>query len=244
MGSVMNAQDAGLETLNRRARPGRPKSESKRRAIVEAAKQLFLAGGYERTSLENIAAAANVSKPTLYVHFRDKDDLHLQALRSCCEELTPPHLSAATHSDVGDRLLAVAHMLFELITKPEAIAVHRSIVGGARWFEQVSQDYWRAVPQRLFHEIVRMLCMEHERGAIDVRNPQMAASHFMSLVKGDLHEHLLFGRVTHLDPKAVAAHLREAIVLFHRAYAAPFRQSAKKSKRPPTQAATQKENQT
>jgi methylphosphotriester-DNA--protein-cysteine methyltransferase len=77
--SVLNAQDASLEALDRRAQPGRPKSDSKRRAIVEAAKQLFLAQGYEHTSLENIAAAANVSKPTLYGHFRDKDDLHLQA---------------------------------------------------------------------------------------------------------------------------------------------------------------------
>lgn len=226
----MNRQGARLKMHDRRTRPGRPKNASKRHAILEAAKQLFLSKGYENTSLDSIAAAANVSKLTLYSHFRDKSDLHFQALRSRCEELTSAHLPTTNHRAVGDRLLAAAQVLFELMTEPEAIAVHRSIVAGARWLQHIPELYWRAVPQHLFEEVARVLRKEHERGAIDIQHPHKAASHFMSLVKGDLHEDLLLGRVAGLDPQSVAEHLREAIAVFQRAYAAE-RRAPKESKR-------------
>jgi TetR/AcrR family transcriptional repressor of mexJK operon len=242
----MNRQAAELKPLGRRALPGRPKNASKRRAILEAAKQLFLSQGYERTSLDSIAAAANVSKLTLYSHFRDKSDLHQHALRSRCEELTSACLPNADHRAVGDRLLAIAHALFELMTKPEAIAVHRSIVAGARWLEHVPELYSGAVPQHLLDEIAQILCKEHERGAIDIQYPHTAASHFVSLVKGDLHEHLLFGRVVQLDPQAVTEHLRDATAVFHRAYAPSVRKPTKDSKRRTVRkpsSAIKKENQ-
>lgn len=223
-----------LKSLDLRAAPGRPKSASKRRAILEAAKQLFLSQGYERTSLDRIAAAANVSKLTLYSHFRDKSDLHQHALRAHCEELTSNCLPATKHRAVTDRLLAVAHVLFEWLTKPDAIAAQRTIVAAARRLEHVPELYWRAVPQRLFDEIAQMLRREHERGAIAIQHPHQAASQFMSLVKGDLHEHLLFGCVAHLDPQSVAEHLHAAIDVFHRAYAPAPREPSKDSNRRPT----------
>jgi TetR/AcrR family transcriptional repressor of mexJK operon len=235
---AMDRTNAASESLNRRALPGRPKCAAKRRAILEAAKQLFLSQGFERTSLDSIAAAANVSKLTLYSHFRDKSDLHLQALRSRCEELTSACLPVMNQKGVGDRLLAVAHALFESMTRPEAIAVYRSLVAGTRWRERVPERYWGAVPQHLFDEIVQMLCREQARGAIAIQHPRRAASHFMSLVKGDLHEHLLFERVTGLDAQSVGEHLRDAIAVFYRAYAPPLRKPARESKHRPIQEPT------
>lgn len=43
--------------------------------IVEAAYQLFYRQGYARVSVDTIAARANITKRTLYSHFRSKDDL-------------------------------------------------------------------------------------------------------------------------------------------------------------------------
>jgi len=52
-------------------------SPAKRAVILEAAEQLFLRSGYLGTSIDEIAAAARVSKPTVYRHFGSKEDLFI-----------------------------------------------------------------------------------------------------------------------------------------------------------------------
>ena len=48
---------------------------SKRRQIVEGARQVFLAQGFDAASMGEIARVAGVSKGTLYVYFKDKEEL-------------------------------------------------------------------------------------------------------------------------------------------------------------------------
>ncbi|MFI0242478.1 TetR/AcrR family transcriptional regulator [Streptomyces sp. NPDC016845] len=61
------------ETSGLRAR----KKERMRDAIGDAAVSLFLERGFDRVSVNDIAAAAEVSKPTLFRYFPTKEDLVL-----------------------------------------------------------------------------------------------------------------------------------------------------------------------
>lgn len=54
---------------------------SKREQIIEAATRLFFADGFTATGIEKIRETADVSKKTLYNHFRSKDELILAVLR-------------------------------------------------------------------------------------------------------------------------------------------------------------------
>ena len=49
--------------------------ERKRAAIVDAARQLFLADGYAQTSMDRVAEKAEVAITTVHRHFNNKDDL-------------------------------------------------------------------------------------------------------------------------------------------------------------------------
>jgi AcrR family transcriptional regulator len=53
-------------------------AERTRDVIIEAARELFVRDGYESVSVRRIASKAGVSHGTIYLHFRDKDDLLLQ----------------------------------------------------------------------------------------------------------------------------------------------------------------------
>jgi AcrR family transcriptional regulator len=50
------------------------------REILNAARQLFIQHGYHALSMRQIAAAVGVSKPALYYHFRDKEELFLAVI--------------------------------------------------------------------------------------------------------------------------------------------------------------------
>ena len=49
--------------------------EAKRHAVLQAAAQLFNERGFHATSLDDIAARLNVSKPTLYYYVKNKQEL-------------------------------------------------------------------------------------------------------------------------------------------------------------------------
>lgn len=53
------------------------KREATRQDILAAAGILFMRKGYEATSVDDIAEAANVAKGTLYYHFKSKDEVLL-----------------------------------------------------------------------------------------------------------------------------------------------------------------------
>lgn len=67
-----------------------------RESIMEAAETLFTKKGFSATSLADVAAAAGISRGTLFYHFRSKDDLILEI--------------ALVHIDrVSGEILAVLH---------------------------------------------------------------------------------------------------------------------------------------
>jgi AcrR family transcriptional regulator len=59
---------------------GQRRGEELRRHILFAAKDVFLETGYERASMDTVAARAGTSKRSLYAHFESKDKLFLAVL--------------------------------------------------------------------------------------------------------------------------------------------------------------------
>jgi AcrR family transcriptional regulator len=55
--------------------------EIKRSAVLQTAAQLFNEQGFHATSLDDVAARLNVSKPTLYYYVKNKDEILLQCVR-------------------------------------------------------------------------------------------------------------------------------------------------------------------
>lgn len=55
----------------------RPLNEKKRESILKAAIQEFYTKGYEGSSMDTISSEANVSKATVYNHFKNKQELFL-----------------------------------------------------------------------------------------------------------------------------------------------------------------------
>jgi AcrR family transcriptional regulator len=61
-----------MGTAERRQR----EKDRRRMEIIDAAEEIFFAKGFEETTVEDIAARAELSKGTIYIYFEGKEDLH------------------------------------------------------------------------------------------------------------------------------------------------------------------------
>ena len=71
----------------------------KREQIVEGARKAFLAGGYDGTSTDAVAASADVSKATIYSHFRSKREIFLAVMETECERQVDAAVDIACEAD-------------------------------------------------------------------------------------------------------------------------------------------------
>jgi AcrR family transcriptional regulator len=101
---------SGTKTSTRR--PAGGVVAARRDVILDAASELFAKRGYDGTGMADIAKAAGLSKPGIYHHFRDKDEIFssisIATLESICLHVEQ---SIQGIEDPGERLLAfmVAH---------------------------------------------------------------------------------------------------------------------------------------
>jgi AcrR family transcriptional regulator len=79
-----------------------------RSAILEGAKSLVVLHGVSQTSMIEISAAAEVSRATLYNHFRDKDSVFRALLEG---ELTRILELAATEPSLSERLVTLSRAI-------------------------------------------------------------------------------------------------------------------------------------
>lgn len=199
--------------------PGRPKDMEKRAAILEAAKALFVKQGFEGTSMDAIANKAGVSKLTVYSHYRDKETLFAEAVRSKCETLMPDELFRADlKGPLRKQLLAIARAFFNLITSEDAIAIHRTIVANAASAPKLATLFWDAGPMKVQEGLESFLRAEVEAGKLDIADLHRAASQFFCLLKGECHARLEFGCGDPPTAKEIDEHLDATVDFFLRAY--------------------------
>lgn len=203
----------------RPASPGRPKDPGKRAAILEAAKGLFLARGYEGTAMDAVAQLAGVSKLTVYSHFQDKESLFVEAVKASCEDLLPADLFVARfEGPMRSQLLRIARALFRLITSDEAIAVHRIMSQQLPEDSPLPHLFWEAGPERIQQAFADFLRAEAEAGELQVPDCQVAASQFFALLKGEHHARLLCSCPAPLAGPQLERHLEATVDMFLRAY--------------------------
>jgi TetR/AcrR family transcriptional regulator len=71
--------------------------QQRRDEIIQAAEKVFFSRGFEKSTMDEIAELAELSKGTLYLYFKSKDDLHMAVARNAISQLHD-HTSRAAES--------------------------------------------------------------------------------------------------------------------------------------------------
>jgi len=125
----------------------------KRRAILEAATEVFLEHGYLGASMDAVAARAAVSKQTVYKQFADKDNLFTEVVLGTTVQVAGGLTAAATTTiddadDVKASLGALARGFLSGLLRPEVVRLRRLIIAEADRFPEIGQH---VVGARLRH---------------------------------------------------------------------------------------------
>ncbi|MFX3650097.1 MAG: TetR/AcrR family transcriptional regulator [Paenibacillus sp.] len=168
-------------TENKKIRKG---SSDKRAKIIAAARDLFLSDGFDRSSVDAVAAKAGVSKRTVYDYYGDK----LNLLLAVVEESSLAVLNMIEQG-ISDHLLEFEDLKQALILFCEQIVA--SANGSSDYMALIRLLTVEAanLPDSLFERldnateegIIRRFTEFGHTGLLDVPDPEMATKHFAAL---------------------------------------------------------------
>jgi AcrR family transcriptional regulator len=91
--------------------------DQRRAQLLDAANEVFTTRGYHAAAMDDIAAAAGISKPVLYQHFDSKLDLYLALLDQACDSLVDVVGTALASTDHNaDRVVAGMGAFYEFVS--------------------------------------------------------------------------------------------------------------------------------
>lgn len=100
-------------------RKEREKQEMRRR-ILDVAMNMFLVEGYDKTSLRNIAEKIEYSPATIYLYFKDKDELFYEVQKDAFQKLNVVFAQQVTATEPLARLRQICHTYVQFgIANPE-----------------------------------------------------------------------------------------------------------------------------
>ena len=175
-------------------RPANEADDSaKRRQIVEGARSVFLAHGFDAASMGEIAKAAGVSKGTLYVYFKDKDELFKAIVnKECVFQAEGVFEFDLADPDVEGVLRKVCTAFVRLLCAPGRQSSLRAVIAIADRMPEVGRRFYEAGPAIGLARMRGYLEAQVAAGRLAIPDCEIAAAQLMESSHATLFKPLLF----------------------------------------------------
>ena len=215
----------GRETDPERRLQIDPRVARSRAAVLEAAAALFMRDGYVGTSVDDVAAAAQVSKRTLYNNFAGKEALFREVILSLTGQAAEFAAEAAAEladpDDLEAALLALARRLATRTVAPQVVSLRRLVIGEAHRFPDLAAEYYELAPGRVIATLATALEVLASQGRLTVEDPPRAAEQLAFLILGPALDRSLFdGRDKAPDAAALTGAAEAGVRTFLAAHGA------------------------
>jgi TetR/AcrR family transcriptional regulator, mexJK operon transcriptional repressor len=195
-------------------RDGETRTARKRQVILDAATTLFLRDGYQATSMDQIAAAAAVSKQTVYKQFADKESLFREIVADTVAEVADPVAqqvaSLRDSADLEADLHDLARALLAQVIQPRVMQLRRLVIAEAGRFPDLGRLFYERGPGRTIATLASAFQHLAARGALRADDPQTAAEHFNWLVMSTPLNQVMLCGDTELPGHASLSHYADA----------------------------------
>ena len=179
--------------------------DERRDRIVLAAKQVLLENGWDATNMDDVAARAGTTKPTVYAHFKSKDELFAAVAdlvkRLMLDALQGPEVYA------GAPLEAVALFCgryLELISCRDPVNLQRAALAASTRSPEIAVAVYEGMYAGAAHSLADYL-----RARKLTKVPELNADFLLSVTVGGLMIRNLFGvdepKAGYPDAKSIGA---------------------------------------
>ncbi len=182
-------------------RPTREEAAGRDRRVLATAAAMFERRGYEGTTIDALAEAAGVGKPTLYARFGDKGGLFAAVFRMRVEAVLAPVAAEATAAaeahepaDLPQVLRTIGILLLQRSLLPDTVALSRIIVAEAGRFPELARLSHAEGWLRCVGLVADLLRSYDDAGAIAAGpDVEEAADLFLSLIMGRKQRAVMLG---------------------------------------------------
>lgn len=180
---------------------GRPTEAGRierREQILDAALPIFLEDGYGNATVERIAAAARVTKRTIYSYFGNKDGVFTEMQRRLAAGVSGDTLAPDSLETLATRIVMGLH-------SARMVGLHRLVIAESRRFPDLAHKLYDNGDMRHITRLAEHIEAEHGRAAAD------RAEALYSLLLGEDYRRRLLGLIEPVTDDAAVAYARSAL---------------------------------
>lgn len=193
---------------------------AKRRQIVEGARQIFLARGFDAASMNDIAKAAGVSKGTLYVYFKDKEQLFAAIVQQeCASHAEGVFLLDPEDRDVEAVLARIGTEYVNFLCSEGKASSLRIVIAIADRMPEIGKAFYETGPSNGIKRLAAYLEAQVKAGVLVIEDCQIAAAQFLDSCQSTLFKPILFN----FAPPPQQARVKQVVGMAARAFVAAYR---------------------
>ena len=195
----------------------------KRGQILDGAHCVFSRMGFDAASMNDITQEANVSKGTIYVYFRNKEEL-FEALvdRERAAMFGDMHSALEGEGSAAAKMHRFGSIVARLITCDQVIQAQRIVIGVTERMPALGANFYERGPQKGRGLLMEFLRQEIARGTFVIDDVELAAYQFAELCLAGLFRRRIFGHMREEpDATEIERNVSGAVRVFFKAYATP-----------------------
>ena len=183
--------------------------------VLDGARAVFMADGFEGASVDTIARAAGVSKATLYSYFPDKRLLFMEVARcECCRQADEAVEVMDLTAPPRRVLTEAATRIVNFVLSDFGMGVFRICVAEADRFPELGREFYDSGPGLVRERMVGYLRDAAGRGELNIEDFDLAADQFAELCKASLFPRSIFGVQSQFSEAEKARVIQGAVDIF------------------------------
>lgn len=198
---------------------GRPLAESKRIAILAAARKNFLHCGYTLAGMTEIARDADVSTATLYKHFLSKEDLFRTVVEEETKFLRREFATPPEGATVAEKFIVSARLVLRSYRESDLHVLMRIVIAEVPCAPAVARSMFVSIVERWQKGVALLLDRLVEEGVLRPHDTRLSAMFLAGMVRQSFIWPGLFNADYEI-PQNPDATIREMVELFLNRYGA------------------------
>ncbi|MDW6004497.1 TetR/AcrR family transcriptional regulator [Vibrio mangrovi] len=196
----------------------RVKSEERRQAILEIAKDLFTTHGFDQTSMSAIAKQLGGSKATLYNYFSSKEEIFSAVMEDATKkQITHAFCSLSAERELKGQLIDFGINYLNSILSTDLASIYKMAITASE-HSNIGRFFYENGPKTGFQAVANFFQAHIDAGTFIKCDTTLAAMQLKALLQAELWEPYKLGYIDRPDTEAIQNAVIRAIESFLKIY--------------------------